>query len=128
MPLINVMPTSKVTEKKKELLRHENAYKIAINQQLITLKNQSQKWGKIGIIAIASLGSAYLVFNLLSDEKKKKKEKKESPKSLLPVVTKTKEDKTSWLVQSIKTMMLSVLIAVVKGKIEEALEYLKEKK
>ena len=115
------------TTSKAELYQAREQYRQEIESQVKDLRAKTEQIGKTVLVVGGVFAGAYLLYSLFFGGSKKKKKKVVSiDNELVPVKVKEEDKEDSWIVSSIKTYIVSFLIAIAREKLSEALLFLKE--
>lgn len=125
--MIPVVPPKKRVRKSKEQLNAEsNKFKVAIENQIESIKQKGFNIGKIALIAGGVAFCGYILVDLLTGGKKKKSNKE----SVIKIDTGNAPEKVkkedSYIVSSIKGYIIAFLIGVAREKLLEALAEFKK--
>ena len=116
------------TTRKEELYKAREQYRQEIESQVKDLRSKAEQIGKTVLVIGGVFAGAYLLYSLFfgGSEKKKKKQVVSIDNKLVPIKVKEEDKEDSWIVSSIKTYIISFLIAIAREKLSEVLQFLKE--
>lgn len=116
------------TTRKEELYQAREQYRQEIESQVKDLRSKAEQIGKTVLVVGGVFAGAYLLYSLFfgGSEKKKKKQVVSIDNKLVPIKVKEEDKEDSWIVSSIKTYIISFLIAIAREKLSEVLQFLKE--
>ena len=126
--ILKNIDSGNISERKRELLDEAKQYKEAIDQQVIEIKQETFRVGKIALIVGGALAGSYLLYSLFvsGSAKNKNKKIKVDESANLPLELKEPKAKDSWLIASIKGYILTFLLSIAKEKITQAFHHIKE--